>query len=242
MRWLIPNPEWWEPTDDLSIFARVLCKTQDAERIFRALAPNPWKRVGYLGFTSDWPQHVAQGAVRRDRACLHVAGGSTMKGTQAVLDAWGDDDALPPLTVCTSIRESFRWPRNPRVTCAGRVGEGRMSLLQLGHAWHVQPSEYEGFGHVLHEGRACGAVVVTTAAPPMNEPAGVAPWVRTSTVRPLKSARVWGVTAGAVREAVHRAMDVSDAAIHDHGELARDAWEADRESFIAALAREVEGV
>lgn len=244
VRWLIPNPEWWEPGDDLAVFDRILCKTQDAERIFRGLAPDPGRQVAFLGFTSAMPHEPAPGrTVTRERCCLHIAGGSTMKGTQAVLDAWRDDPTLPPLVVCTSIRDQFRWPRDAtHAMCANRVGADRLAMLQAVYIWHVQPSEYEGFGHVLHEGRAAGAVVVTTAAPPMNEPAGVMPWVRTSSVRPLKSARVWGVSSAAVGEAVHRAVSMSDAEIADAGVIAVEAWRADRGAFVDALAREVEGV
>jgi len=41
------------------------------------------------------------------------------------------------------------------------------------HRFHIMPCEYEGFGHGLHESLGCGALVITTAAPPMNEVNGI---------------------------------------------------------------------
>lgn len=242
--WLVPNPEWWEPTDDLSIFDRILCKTQDAERIFRGLAPDPDRRVGFIGFTSQdaWPD-APEVIPTRDRTALHIAGGSTMKGTQAVLDAWGSDPSLPQLAVCTSIPESFRWPRGARnVVNAGRPSASTLAAMQRQTRVHVQPSEYEGFGHVLHEGRSARSVVVTTSSAPMNEIAGVLPIVHAHQTVPLKSARIWRVSPAAVLSAVRRAFDMSDAAAGEIGRNARAAWEADRESFVAALAFEMERI
>lgn len=240
--WLVPNPEWWEPEDSVDIFDRVLCKTYDAERIFRARVPDHGRRVGFLGFTSvEVPQLAAWCA--RPLDVLHIAGGSTMKGTQAVLDAWGEWGAdAPPLSVCTSVPDAFRWPRTTRVTNVGRRPAGEFAAMQVSSTWHLQPSEYEGFGHVLHEGRSCGAVVVTTSAPPMNESAGLCPWVGSHASHPLKSARVWKVSPGAVLAAMHRAVSMSAAEIRQVGDEARDAWIADRDAFHAALDLEMEGV
>lgn len=245
-QWLVPNPEWWEPTDDLDVFDRVLCKTQDAERIFRARTPDHGRRVGYLGFTSQLVGREAnRDAPAPRRAVLHIAGGSTMKGTQAILDAWGDWSGSappPPLSVCTSIPGAFRWPRTPLVSNLGRRPPGELMALQRGTAWHLQPSEYEGFGHVLHEGRSCGAAVLTTSAPPMDEAAGLLPWVRPHASSPIKCARSWRVSPGAVVAAVSRAVDMTDADIAAAGAIAADAWHADRDAFHAALDRELEAV
>lgn len=49
------------------------------------------------------------------------------------------------------------------------VTESRMRELQNECEVHVIPSQAEGYGHVIGEAMACGAVVVTTDAPPMNE-------------------------------------------------------------------------
>jgi hypothetical protein len=44
-----------------------------------------------------------------------------------------------------------------------------MSSLLLSHAIHIMPSEREGFGHSINEGRAAGAVLLVPDHPPMNE-------------------------------------------------------------------------
>jgi glycosyltransferase involved in cell wall biosynthesis len=45
----------------------------------------------------------------------------------------------------------------------------RLRDMQGSAFMHVCPSVREGFGHYINEGRAVGALVVTTDHPPMNE-------------------------------------------------------------------------
>jgi glycosyltransferase involved in cell wall biosynthesis len=51
--------------------------------------------------------------------------------------------------------------------------DNQLRALQNASEVHVQPSQAEGYGHVIGEGMSCGAVVVTTDAPPMNELVGM---------------------------------------------------------------------
>jgi hypothetical protein len=44
-----------------------------------------------------------------------------------------------------------------------------MSALLLSHVLHIMPSEREGFGHSINEGRAAGALLLVPDHPPMNE-------------------------------------------------------------------------
>ncbi|KAF6260038.1 solute carrier, TRAMD3 or PAT1-domain-containing protein [Scenedesmus sp. NREL 46B-D3] len=47
--------------------------------------------------------------------------------------------------------------------------QAEMPALLLSHALHVMPSEREGYGHSINEGRAAGAVLLVPDHPPMNE-------------------------------------------------------------------------
>lgn len=235
-RWLIPNPEWWNPADSLDPFERVLCKTGDAERIFRQ-RPDGGDRVRFIGFESR-----ARGAFTpgRQLGFLHVAGGSTLKGTQAVLDAWAQHGVEHPLTVVTFVPGSFQWPRCSAIKAiTSRITDAHLADLLRSIPVHLQPSEYEGFGHVIYEGLSVGACVVTTDAEPMRSVDGVADVVSVSRSWQMGSARLWGVSAAAVAETVRRVAGRPPEWFDETGRSAVAAFEAQREAFREAFAREV---
>lgn len=160
---LIPNPEWmldkWLPL--LPQFERVLCKTRHAERVFSALGCN----TRYIGFTSE---DRFDADVPRERAFLHVAGRSTAKGTDAVIQAWLRNPQWPILTVV----QSRDVPRVEAPNIDHRLAyldDTQLRRLQNAHAFHLCPSEAEGFGHYLVEALSTSAVVITTDGEPMNE-------------------------------------------------------------------------
>jgi len=49
------------------------------------------------------------------------------------------------------------------------VAAPALAALMASHALHIMPSEREGFGHTINEGRAVGALLVVPDHPPMNE-------------------------------------------------------------------------
>ena len=227
-RWLIPNAEWWHPEDNgaLGDFELVLCKTRDALSCFAPLSP----RARYLGFLSEDRRDPA---VPRARRFLHVPGGSIAKGTESVLAAWERHRIPYPLTIVSSLP----WTRRPRHTeLVGRIDEGRLRRLQNGSWFHLCPSRYEGWGHVIHEGLGVGAAVVVPETPAMSEVDGCA--LRTP-ARPLGEqglARTWSVATDEIRNAVERCMAFTEADLRRIEEAAREAFLEERARLIGNLA------
>lgn len=169
---LVPNPEWLAGRDRrrLAEIDHVLCKTSHAVPIFEALGV----QAREIGFTSRDPG-MYDDLSRLEPRFLHVAGRSRQKGTVAVVEAWRRHPEWPELTVVQSPasyggEETAPVDPPPNVRYLREwVAADALRELQQRHAFHVLPSEVEGFGHVLGEALAAGSVVVTTDAPPMNE-------------------------------------------------------------------------
>jgi glycosyltransferase involved in cell wall biosynthesis len=170
--WFIPNPEWFreENLPHLTQMDAILCKTRDAVNAFMPLAPD----VRYIGFTS--PDKLDSKRPRGgDMTFLHSAGASRWKGTSAVITAWSRHPEWPRLIVIRSpswydgksVPEEQQAANIEYLTqrLDDRTWQGYQNSCEV----HLCPSEAEGFGHLIVEAMSCGAVVVTTDGPPMNE-------------------------------------------------------------------------
>ena len=150
-----------------------------------------------LGLQQDTCKLPSQMAYISDRAgmdysrAIHIGGKSKMKNTEAVLRCWTSsccpNRVFPPLTVVAwgplleRLRRCFPewpWPQAddkqevilPNVTIlTEKLPQAELQRHMAGCGVHVCPSACEGFGHVINEARSLGAVIVTTAAPPMDE-------------------------------------------------------------------------
>lgn len=157
----VPNPEWyyshlWGAA--LPRVTEVWAKTRDCEAIFQRLH----RRVKYSGWTSEVAPSKGE---RMEKRLLHVAGASSAKGTQQVIDAVA---GLPDVRITLITRQE----RKEVPLCVDQVvnpSDAARERYQRTHRIHLCPSTYEGFGHYINEARAMGAVVITTNAPPMNE-------------------------------------------------------------------------
>lgn len=163
LNWFIPNPEWY--TQDKHLLKQVdliLCRTHEVERIFSNLN----KETYYLGFTSSDRLDLDQ--AKDYSSCIHLAGTSWQKGTEAILKAWVQHPEFPHLNIIRFPGHKRKVPDN--VTWMNHwLPEKELALLQNHCGIHLCLSETEGFGHYLVEAMAVGAVVIATDAPPMNE-------------------------------------------------------------------------
>lgn len=172
--YLFPNSEWWPSQNDqyLPRFHKILCKTQDCFEIWS-------RKVGMdrCAFTSFEAHDLYLGPMLKSNTFLHVAGKNERRGTEAVLNCWAQHQDLPPLTVVGTVPAIKNFETNHRgwqgVVTRDKVPFETLRHLMNCHKYHIIPSEYEGFGHALHEGLSCNAQVLTTDAPPMNQFDGI---------------------------------------------------------------------
>lgn len=242
--WLAPNCEWWDEKNDrfLPQFTKIICKTTDCYDIWS-------KKVGPAKcvLTSFEARDLYKPEIPREVKCLHVAGKSEYKNTDAVLKAWRMSHMphvmnLPHLTAVVRnplFDEHFKkdspFP-DGNVTYIPHATDEQIIELMNSHQIHVIPSLYEGFGHVIHEALGCGALVLTTDAPPMNGYAGIAKdyLIPVDHKVPRKLAQLNYVSPHAVNNAVRQAWNMIGTKPERAAEIstqAREGFLANREFF-----------
>ena len=162
---LIPNPEWFDNADEhlMATVHGILAKTRHAEALFRERQT----ATQFIGFTS---RDRRDDDVARRRTFFHLAGRSENKNTEPLLALWRRHPEWPMLTVVQNPRTAK--PAAPVANIDHRVDyldDTDLRRLQNEHAFHICPSQTEGFGHYLMEALGIGAVTITLDAAPMNE-------------------------------------------------------------------------
>jgi hypothetical protein len=222
--WLIPNPEWFQGNwvKDLKYFNKVLCKTHDAEDIFKRLGC----KTVYTSFTSE--DRRVDGC-KKQRVFFHNQGKSDAKNTDAVLGCWRR--FVPPATCVVVGRRMVGGITN--VHHAGYMNEDDFRMLQNTCMFHLCPSQYEGFGHYIWEALSCGNVVVTTDAEPMNEfiRPGFGLLVKADDFHMQNLGKMWHVSPANIHAAVTQVLKMKQTQIDDMGALAREAWESNDKFF-----------
>jgi glycosyltransferase involved in cell wall biosynthesis len=214
--YFFPNPEWyftgWNPL--LAKMDAVCCKTRACMELFTPLVAK--ERLHFTGFMSADLRDVS---IPRERRFLHVAGKSQTKNTPAVMEAWGRFNIQYPLTI---VSESYLQGNLPSVTFIKRASDEQIKQLMNSHKFHLMPSMYEGFGHVIHEGFSCEAVMITTNKAPMNDWAAPKELLcEVSNLRQFNLAALAYVPADQIEEATRKAWSLPETRLLEIGALAR---------------------
>lgn len=162
---IVPNPEWYDRHCQrlTGTVDYVWAKTQYTKAIFEALN----LRTTLVGFDSE-DRFLAD--VPRERQFFHLAGKSPLKGTDRLVALWQRHPEWPTLTLVQSRRTDAPIPAAPNISVRREyLTDEELRRLQNSSAFHLCPSETEGWGHYIVEGLSVGAVVLTVDAAPMNE-------------------------------------------------------------------------
>ncbi len=162
---LIPNPEWFKDKwlSVLNRFDGIFCKTKQAVEIFKRENSN----TVFISFTSR--DMSLKGIKKNYKEYLHVAGKSKMKGTDIILRTWLKNPDFPHLTVIQrNINHSLQKHGNLTII-SDYISDDKLKLLMNRCGVHICTSSAEGFGHSIGESLSCGALIISTDAPPMNE-------------------------------------------------------------------------
>lgn len=162
--YLVPNPEWcFLSKEQLLKFDLILCKTKEAERIFKSFNPN----TIFMSFISK--DCLNPLIYKNYKLPIHIAGASIQKGTKAVISTWLNNPQFPQLLLLRH-KSHFPFPETTSIkTISDYLADPAIEVFQNSFGLHICPSETEGFGHYIWEAMSCGNVVVTVDAPPMNE-------------------------------------------------------------------------
>lgn len=234
---LVPNPEWFSPRWSalLPRFDVVACKTRHGQRIFESLASN----VIEVGFTSD---DILDPTVERQRQFFHLAGRSSAKGTEAVLDAWARHPEWPRLIVVQNPKTATRSVTAANVEHRVEYVDAR-ALQQLQNAcrFHLCPSEIEGFGHYLNEARSVGAVVLTSDGAPMHELIDASHGVLLAPAcrRPDGLVERCLVDVAGIEAGVATVLAFDEAEIARRSRIARSHFEVDDRRFREGFVRDI---
>jgi glycosyltransferase involved in cell wall biosynthesis len=232
----IPNPEWLIPEDEwkLALLDSIACKTRSATDTFsRRNLP-----AYYLGFTSE--DHYSPDSKPDRRKYLHIASGGTQKGTAEILDAWHRHPEWPNLTVLAG-----KSPLAPGIEIDTHniniirrwVSDSELRSLMQHCGVHVCCSNAEGFGHTIMEGMSCGALVITTDFPPMNElideSRGIL--VRTRSSVEMRSGRFARLEREDLEKAINLSIEMPEVAYRAKCRNARAWFLQERMSFEGRL-------
>lgn len=238
----VPNQEWFDEADlpYLGKLDLVLCKTRYAQEIFDRLAC-PTAFTSFTSFDRRLPDVPPQ------EGFFHLAGRSLQKGTVALVDLWHAHPEWPRLTIVQHPETRLPVTAPNLSYVSAYLDDAALRRLQNAHRRHLCPSEAEGFGHSLVEAMSCGALVLTTDGPPMNELVAPGRGVLAAPARTGQQGlgENFYVERAALEEAVGRVLAMDPGRQAALGAAAREWYVGNdrffRQAFPAAVAGAVGG-
>ena len=225
---LIPNQERFPRRQlrNLRDIDFVLCKSQHALDIF-----SKFSDTRYIGFTST--DRSLPEAKPDYHSCIHLAGRSTLKGTETLLELWKKHPHWPNLTL---IQHEANAPKSVpgNVSLISRhLTKDELIQEMNRHGIHLCTSRSEGWGHYIVEAMSCRALVVTTDGPPMDEIVAPSTGVRVPYKRVERrhlGANLY-VDADALARTLDHVFNMSRSEKIAYGSAARDWFEKNHTEF-----------
>lgn len=236
---LIPNQERFphRHIKHLKKIDAVLCKTEHALEIFSQHA-----KAQHIGFTST--DRALSDIDAKDLSCLHLAGRSTLKGTETILDLWEKHPSWPNLTLIQCSQNAPKSvPNNVRLL--SRYLSSKELIQEMNrHDIHLCTSLSEGWGHYILEAMSCRALVITTDAPPMNEI--ITPSTGILVPYHKQKARHLGtnffISPDALEASLEQCFQLSKDERLRYGQQARQRFENIREKFVGSFPEVVQSL
>jgi hypothetical protein len=225
---LVPNPEWFDRHDArlLSNIDCIWAKTNNTQAIFTRLG----QQTTVIGFDSE---DRFDARVTRKREFFHLAGKSSMKGTQKLLNIWRQHPNWPILTVVGNVRSSAQPAACNIVFHDDYLNDAELKKLQNACLFHLCTSETEGWGHYLAESMSVGGVTITLNAPPMSEliteERGLL--LACYETRLQKLAQCYSFDADGLAAAVECAIAMPDAELARYSRVAREWFLSNKLGF-----------
>lgn len=241
----IPNLEWMDVSDVNLLNHRALRSVCCKNRATLETLATFCDTCILTGFTSLEVPLIEKYTNKVE--CLHIKGTSMYKNSQLVVDTWLQNRNWPTLhVVCRGVIDIDPplWAANNVVIHQRRFNEDELHAIMQRCAIHVCPSYCEGFGHYINEAMACGACVVTTDAPPMNELVDIetgvlVPYASKETVRILGTGYV--VSQESLTNAINKAVCFTPQELQSIGNRAHNAYKKNKELFENKMSTVVNG-
>lgn len=219
---LIPNQERYPKRHlhRLKKVEAVLAKTAHADDIFSQLGSQTFR----LRFTSE--DRSGSEFKKNWQSFFHLAGGSTLKGTEALVELWNKHPEWPELILVQKTDNApKKVPDNIKLH-SGYMSDEELYRLQNECGIHLCPSLSEGWGHYIVEALSCGAYVLTTDAAPMNEliAAKIGKLIKYTHHEPRHLGTNFFVDRGKLEQAIEELIQTSQLDFEAYSKRSRQAF------------------